>query len=142
MVNDLHLGLYEERLPPGVKATEQEATVPRSKRPMRRNQPERSYTMAEIPEVPGETPVELGATERLLAKAGLPLTRENWIELAYLGNPPSEWTQDLENELPRSIRTDLTRAPYHLQRSLDVWLEENPGASSEEFKAAADSFGF
>lgn len=99
--------------------------------------------MPECPERPSSKPTEQpGATERELARLGLPLTRENWMDLAYLGNPPAEWTQELENELPASIRMDLTYQPYHLQAALDQFLKENPESSAEEFKAAADRHGF
>jgi hypothetical protein len=45
-----------------------------------------------------------GATEQLLAQNGIPLKRENWIDLAYFGQPPEEWTQEHENELPPQLR--------------------------------------
>jgi len=31
---------------------------------------------------------------------GVPLTRKNWLELNYLGNPPAELGPELEAEIP------------------------------------------
>ncbi len=45
-----------------------------------------------------------GAAERLLTQNGYPLTRENWLKLAYPTGLPDEWTQELEEELPPQLR--------------------------------------
>lgn len=44
-----------------------------------------------------------------LKRLGLPLTRENYLALAYPSGLPEEWTQELENELPKEIRHDYWR---------------------------------
>lgn len=49
-----------------------------------------------------------GPVEQYLISHGLPLTRENWLRLAYPFGLPEEWDQELENELPRSLRQDTT----------------------------------
>ena len=41
-----------------------------------------------------------------MKKKGIPLTRENYLDFAYLGNPPppEEWGAELEAELPEEFR--------------------------------------
>ena len=41
---------------------------------------------------------------QLLQKAGVPVTRENYLNMAYLGNPPKKLTAEEEAELPRELR--------------------------------------
>ena len=41
---------------------------------------------------------------------GIPITRENYIKLAYIGEPPEEWGAELEAELPEALQiTDEPR---------------------------------
>ena len=40
----------------------------------------------------------------LLEKAGVPLTRENYLNMAYLGNPPKELEAEQEAELPKELQ--------------------------------------
>jgi hypothetical protein len=47
---------------------------------------------------------QLGSTEKLLIRHGIPVTRTNWIDLAYMGEPPKEWTREHEMELPPHLR--------------------------------------
>jgi hypothetical protein len=35
-----------------------------------------------------------------MIKKGLPLTREKWISMNYLGHPPEPWTDGHEAEVP------------------------------------------
>jgi hypothetical protein len=35
---------------------------------------------------------------------GIPITREAYIELAYMGAPPSEWTAENEADLPAELQ--------------------------------------
>ena len=35
-----------------------------------------------------------------MIKNGLPLTREKWISMNYLGHPPEPWTDEHEAEVP------------------------------------------
>jgi hypothetical protein len=44
------------------------------------------------------------AVERLLKLAGVPLTRQNYLDLAYLGEPPNELGAEEEANLPDEIR--------------------------------------
>jgi hypothetical protein len=39
-----------------------------------------------------------------MIKNNLPLTREQWISMNYLGHPPEPWTAEHEYELPRSFQ--------------------------------------
>lgn len=39
-----------------------------------------------------------------LKSNGEPVTRENYIDLAYLGKPPKPWTAELEAGLPPELR--------------------------------------
>jgi hypothetical protein len=40
----------------------------------------------------------------LTRKAGIPITREEYIYTAYMGQPPEEWTAELEAELPEELQ--------------------------------------
>ena len=39
-----------------------------------------------------------------MKKYRIPLTRENYLELAYMGEPPKELTAEEELELPEQLR--------------------------------------
>ena len=58
---------------------------------------------------PGEAKSRPGSTvahdpvEGTLQELGVPVTRENYLELAYPTGLP-EWNQELENELPPQLR--------------------------------------
>jgi hypothetical protein len=39
-----------------------------------------------------------------LKKKNKPLTREKYLEIAYLGNPPAELTAEQEAELPKELQ--------------------------------------
>lgn len=42
----------------------------------------------------------------------LPITRENYLEIAYLEGLPEEWTAELEAELPEPLQfSDLSKSP-------------------------------
>jgi hypothetical protein len=40
----------------------------------------------------------------LMRRYNVPLTRANYVELAYAGEPPEPWTSTEEDELPPEIR--------------------------------------
>jgi hypothetical protein len=40
----------------------------------------------------------------LLKRHGIPVTRENYLHLAYMGQPPEEWTAEHEAELPMELQ--------------------------------------
>jgi len=40
----------------------------------------------------------------LLKKARVPVTRENYLNMAYLGNPPKELEAEQEAELPKELQ--------------------------------------
>lgn len=42
--------------------------------------------------------------EQLMEEAGIPRTRENYLMVAYLGNPPAELSEEEEEELPDAYR--------------------------------------
>jgi hypothetical protein len=41
---------------------------------------------------------------RLMQRFGIPVTRQSYIDFAYWGAPPKQWTQEHEEELPRKLR--------------------------------------
>ncbi len=41
---------------------------------------------------------------RTLKRFGRPVTRENYIDVAYAGEPPEPWTGEHEATLPRHLR--------------------------------------
>jgi hypothetical protein len=54
-----------------------------------------------------QAPIQLDGTCRLLLALGLPLTRENYLQLAFAGHPPEEPLDgEIEAELPEQFRTD------------------------------------
>jgi hypothetical protein len=44
---------------------------------------------------------------RRMIREGLPLTREQWIRMAYLGHPPQPWTTEHEEEVPEPFQRPL-----------------------------------
>ncbi len=58
-----------------------------------------------------------------LVQLGLPVTRENWIKLAWLGQPPAEWGPENEAELPPGLRQEKpSREPAdESQAELEAW---------------------
>ena len=44
------------------------------------------------------------AVTRLLIQSNLPVTRQNWLEVAYFGQLPDPWTLEHEDELPQALR--------------------------------------
>ena len=42
----------------------------------------------------------------LMKVAGVPVTREHFLNLAYMGHPPEQLTPEQEEELPPSLRRD------------------------------------
>jgi len=50
-------------------------------------------------------------TVRLLEKFGIPVTRENYLRLAFAGNPPAELDGEIEAELPIELQEPLNSAP-------------------------------
>jgi hypothetical protein len=41
---------------------------------------------------------------RLMQRFGIPVARQSYINLAYWGTPPKDWTPEHEEELPRKLR--------------------------------------
>ena len=51
----------------------------------------------------GTTPLD--GTEQMLVELGLPVTRENYLRLAFAGNPPQEPLDgEIEAELPKELQ--------------------------------------
>jgi len=42
---------------------------------------------------------------QLLKKYGIPVTRENYLDLVYLGEPPETLTAEEELEMPEALRS-------------------------------------
>lgn len=53
---------------------------------------------------PEDSSPRSGGVEATMARLGIPLTRTNYLDIAYPDGLPAEWTQELENELPPAIR--------------------------------------
>jgi hypothetical protein len=43
-------------------------------------------------------------TLRHMIQDGLPLTREKWISMNYMGQPPEPWTAEHEAEVPEPFQ--------------------------------------
>jgi hypothetical protein len=41
-----------------------------------------------------------------MKQTGIPMTRENYLELAYLGEPPAELSGEEETELPEQFQDE------------------------------------
>jgi hypothetical protein len=46
-----------------------------------------------------------------MKKLNVPLTRENYLDFAYLGNPPEELDAEEESEIPTELLTDESLTP-------------------------------
>jgi hypothetical protein len=59
---------------------------------------------------PRESTNQLGGREsdddvvKLLKRTHVPVTRENYLQLAYFGEPPEPWTREHEAELPPHLQ--------------------------------------
>jgi hypothetical protein len=42
-----------------------------------------------------------------MREAGIPLTRQNWIDISYPGSPPKERGAELESEVPKFLQRDV-----------------------------------
>jgi len=40
---------------------------------------------------------------RLMIERGVPLTRQNYLDIAYMGNPPEEIGGEIEASIPKEI---------------------------------------
>jgi hypothetical protein len=49
----------------------------------------------------------------LMWEAGVELTRENYLALAYLGNPPEQLDAEAESELPEEFRVKTLLIPHN-----------------------------
>ena len=63
-------------------------------------------------------------TVQLLKKYGIPVTRENYLRLAFAGNPPDELDGEIEAELPRFLQIDICRRRWReeLRAALKIKL--------------------
>jgi hypothetical protein len=41
---------------------------------------------------------------QLMRDRGIPITRENYIEMNWMGDPPEPWTAEDEDQLPEELR--------------------------------------
>lgn len=46
-----------------------------------------------------------------MKKIGVPLTRENYLDFAYLGNPPDELSAEEEAEIPEELQSEEPAEP-------------------------------
>jgi hypothetical protein len=46
-----------------------------------------------------------------MVKRGIPLTRDNYLDFAYLGNPPEELDAEEESQILTELLTDEDEAP-------------------------------
>ena len=54
-----------------------------------------------------EFDLQNGSTDvvlHLMRRDGIPLTRKNYLDLAYPTGLPQPWTEELEQDLPEAIR--------------------------------------
>jgi hypothetical protein len=91
-----------------------------------------------------ESTRQIGPIESLLIKAGIPVTRENWIWAAYLGDEPKGWSQELEDELPEHLRLDeealqLDEDPGGIGASRERYGRTPVAAAQSEMPAGAAS---
>lgn len=56
---------------------------------------------------------EENGTIRAMKKAGIPLTRENYLNTAYMGNPPEEIGPEIEAMLPEEFRKKEEEEEVH-----------------------------
>ena len=73
-----------------------------------------------------------------LMKQGIPVTRENWIDLNWVGEPPDPWTQEDEQELPESLQ--LEDLPRSEKPSAMKPPERKNFPSQEEYEEAKGFF--
>ena len=48
--------------------------------------------------------------ERLMNRLGVPVTRQSYLDLAYLGRPPAELSAEEEANIPKSLRKATSKA--------------------------------
>jgi hypothetical protein len=58
--------------------------------------------------------IEEDSITKLMTRLGIPATRENYLNLAYLGDPPDEIDPEIEAEIPIQFR---------LRSDPDDWAE-------------------
>ena len=56
-----------------------------------------------------KAPQDTDATLEWLKELDLPLTRENYLDVAYLGDPPDE--EDIEPELEKTFPKEIRKKP-------------------------------
>jgi hypothetical protein len=53
---------------------------------------------------------------RIMVRAGIPVTRENYLNLAYLGEPPEQLSAEEECELPEELQCEPVNTPRRKSR--------------------------
>ena len=79
---------------------------------------------------------------RYLEKAGVPVTRENYLRLIYFGNPP-EWSAEAEDDLPPFLRDDsrsfeIGRSPPAQKKTGYLHLTDEQFDDDLYYRLAAD----
>jgi len=59
-------------------------------------------------------------TIRLLHQHNIPVTRENYLRLAFGGNPPDELDGEIEAELPEELRIDVVTKAWKEELEADL----------------------
>jgi len=62
----------------------------------------------------------MNSTLKFLKENNLPITRENYLYVAYLGNSPEELDAEVEMELPKNLRIDACRRRWKRELEADL----------------------
>ena len=63
---------------------------------------------------------EDNALSRLMNRLGIPVTRENYLDLAFMGEPPKELSHEQETDVPHHIRKSAKGRESHLEGSSSI----------------------
>ena len=69
--------------------------------------PKKRYCGWHLPTKPKSTDTQADPTLQMLKEYGLPVTRENYLYVAFMGNPPEE---PLDGEIEASLPPELRRS--------------------------------
>jgi hypothetical protein len=56
------------------------------------------------PPATSQSPDDTDPLVRIMRRHGIPVTRENYLDLAYMGQPPEELGPEEESELPEELQ--------------------------------------
>lgn len=55
-------------------------------------------------DIQGQEPIEENGIVKMMIKFNIPLTRQNYLDLAYMGDVPEELTAEEEAEIPEEFQ--------------------------------------